>query len=652
MIRTNLTKVILLGVWSLVLPAAFTSCTDDHFDIPEESGSGGVATETLWSLLSSNPELSNFARIVEKTPYFKDEKHMIADYTFKNVLDGNNVLTLFAPDNTTFTQADVQEYEALLQSNPYDAYLRLVGNHISRNRYVASGLNPQGKPERVLFINNKKAHFDRQAKTIKDIPLTKTNISAVNGVMHIVAQPIPFSYNIYEYIRANKGYTLLNDWISRHDTLYFDADLSAVAGTDPETGEPIYVDSVYTRFNSLYYYSYQPNSVEWAMPHKGIAANIEQEDSIWAMVLPTDAAWEEAATKMRPWYNYAKAYYDMSKVDDMPKDNATSKSTMILNVSDVRQEDAIAMDIVSPLVFNVRMQRRTKEQPDFWTVETFLKNPMPKLFDTRTDTFMIDKEGSEDVRKLLFEDKQPIQVSNGLIYPVEHWNYPLTYNALNVEVKVTPYAIFQHVRYNLTDAEIKDTEHYQYMSHYEHPGINNSSDLAKKYGIVSKDGSFMSFYRASGEPQVAFKLRGSDEDHQILSGTPYEIGIVLVPDFYRNSQDPEEDPDAIKKNRLTVTVTYIENDDPIKEKTTANLKWTNPETMSTTSYIDYQGQKVDTLWMDDILTFPYSYRNLPKAYPTIKIASNRITSSLQKQGYQTRFNVDRIILRPKQSNEE
>ena len=63
MIRTNLTKVILLGVWSIVLPVAFTSCTDDHFDIPEESGPGGVATETLWSLLSSNPELSNFARI-------------------------------------------------------------------------------------------------------------------------------------------------------------------------------------------------------------------------------------------------------------------------------------------------------------------------------------------------------------------------------------------------------------------------------------------------------------------------------------------------------------------------------------------------------------------------------------------------------------
>lgn len=652
MIRTNLTKVILLGVWSIVLTGAFTSCTDDHFDIPEGSGdAGGVATETLWSLLSSNPELSNFARIVEKTPTFKDEKHMMADYTFKNVLDGNQVLTLFAPDNTTFTQADVQEYEALLQSNPYDAYLRLIGNHISRNRYVASGLNPQGKPEHLVFFNNKKANFDRQAKTIKGVPLTKTNISAVNGVMHVVAQPIPFSYNIYEYIRANKGYTHLNDWFSRHDTIYFDAEKSAVAGTNPETGEPIYVDSVYTRYNSLYEKSYQPRSEEWAMPHKGFDANIEQEDSIWAMVLPTDAAWEEAAAKIRPWYNYAAKYYDMSKVDAMKKDNATAKSVMLLEVSNALQEDAISMDIVSPLVFNVRMQPRTKEHPDFWTVESFLQYKMSKLLDTRNDTFMINKEGSEDVRKLLYEDKQPIQVSNGLIYPVEHWNYLLTYNALNMEVKASTNAIFQNVRYNLSDSEIKNTNEYQYMSHYDTYNFNNGSALAKKYGTVSKMGSFMSFYRASGEPQAAFKLTSNEEDHQILSGINYEIGIVLVPDFYRDKLDPEEDPTVIKKNRLTVTVTYIENDNPLKEKTTSSLKWTNPETMSTTSYLDYQGEKVDTFWMDDILTFPYSYRNLPKAYPTIKIASNRITKSLKDQGYQAQFNVDRIILRPKQSNE-
>ena len=161
----------------------------------------------------------------------------------------------------------------------------------------------------------------------------------------------------------------------------------------------------------------------------------------------------------------------------------------------------------------------------------------------------------------------------------------------------------------------------------------------------------MSFYTnvSSLSPQVNFKLRGNEEDAQVLSNLPYQVGIVLVPDFYRNNIDPELDPEAIKKNRLTVTITYLEEDK--KEKTTAKLKWTDPETQKTTAYVDYQGAKVDTLWLDDIITFPNSYRNLPKAYPTIKIASQRITQSLTKQGYQPRFNLDRIILRPK-SNEE
>lgn len=647
MIRTDLTKVILLGVWGLVLSVAFTSCTDDHFDISEGDGADGVATETLWTLLSNNQELSNFARIVEKTPAFKDEKHKMEGYTFKDILNGNQVLTLFAPNNEAFTQADVQEYEALLQTSPYDAFLRLVGNHLTRNRYVASGLNPQGKVERLVFLNNKKGFFDREAKTIKDIPLTEANLSATNGVLHIVEKQIPFAYNIYEYIRANKGYTHLNDWINRHDTLYFNADLSAVAGTDNETGEPIYVDSVYTRFNSLYYYSYQPNAIEWVMPHKGISANIEQEDSIWAMVLPSDAAWEEATEKMRSWYNYADVYFDMSKVDDLPKDNSTAKAGMLLDVTDDYhqktgyeiQEDAIAMDLVSPLVFNIRLQRRTVEQPDFWTIESFLKYKITKLFNTRTDTFLIDKEGSDDVRKILFEDKDPIQVSNGLIYPVDHWNYPLTYNALNVEAKVSPNAIFQNVRYNLTDSEIKDPT-YTYMSHYENFGIDNNGDLAQRYGQVSKNGTFMSFYRSSGEPQVTFKLRGTDEDHQILSNIEYEIGVVLVPDFYRNNIDPEENPDAIKKNRLKLTLTYL--DDNKHEKT------------FTSKNFDYMGAKIDTIWVESTssktITFPYSYRNLTKAYPIVNIASGRITSSLAGQGYQTRFNLDRIILRPKKSN--
>ncbi len=645
MIRTNFTKVILMGVWSMALAISLPSCTDDHFDIPEDTETTGGGTQNLWALLESNEELSNFTQIVEKTPFFKDEKHKVEGYTFKDVLSGNQVLTVFAPDNDAFTETDVQEYEELLQTSPYDAFLRLVGNHIVKNRYVASGMNPQGKAERVIFINNKKGYFDREAKTIKDVALEVSNIAATNGVLHVIGEQIPFAYNIYEYIRANKDYSHLNEWISQHDTLYFNSTSSAVAGTNPETGEPIYVDSVYTRFNSLYWYSYQPNSVEWVMPHKGLNANIEQEDSTWAMVLPTDAAWEEATEALKPYYNYVEYYYDMTLVDALLKDDPDAQKNMTLLVKDTVQEAAINMDLVSPLVFNVRMQRRTPEQTDFWTVETFLQYKMSKLFNTRADTFMIDDAGTPDPRDILFEGKDPIHVSNGLIYPVDHWNFRNMNKAYNVEVKAYPYSIFQNVRYNLTESEQK-SGNYTYMADYGSMSFNNGGIFAPKYGWVSKS-SYMTFYRNSGEPKVCFKLRDNSEDRQILSNIPYEVGVVLVPDFYRTNQDPEEYPEAVKKNRLNVTIKYLS--DSKTEKTTKLKK--ADDTGRSRTYLEYDGLTVDTIWMDETITFPCSYRNLTKAYPIITIGTERITQKMENEGYQPRFNLDRIILRPKQSNE-
>lgn len=639
MILKKFTKVILIGVWCFTT-AAFTSCVDDHFDIADDPADDGIATQTLWELISNDASLSNFAKIAAMTPAFKDEKHPIQGYTFKDVFSGQQVLTVFAPDNDAFTSADVLEYEALIKSSPYDAFLRLVGNHVTRGRYVATGMNPEGKAERIIFINNKQGIFDRVAKTIKDVPLKNANLKATNGVLHVIGEQIPFAYNIFEYIRAMKGYDKINNWISQHDTLYFNADLSAIAGTNPETGEPIYVDSVYSRSNTLYLYRYEPQSVEWVMPHKGIAANIEQEDSIWAMVLPSDAAWEEAAQTMQPWYTYANEYYDMEKEDAKILDETKATHTM-LTVSDTIQEAAISMDIVSPLVFNVRMQRRIPEQTDFWTVESFLKHKITKLFNTRTDTFIVDKNMTTDVRELLCEGKDPIEVSNGLIYPVNHWNFRKTYEALNVEVKAHRGSIFQNGRYNLTSAEQNDGKH-TYFGNYTQYSVDNTSALVQKYGIVSKNGSFLNFNRTSGRPKATFKLMGTDADQQVLSGIDYQIGIVMVPDFYISLSDPEEYPDAVKKSSLQASITYT------------NTQKGGEKTWSSKAF-DYDGERVDTIWLEDskgdVIQFPFSYRNLSKAYPYLTIESRNITQKMEREGYQRSFSIDKIILRPKNSEE-
>ena len=103
----------------------------------------------------------------------------------------------------------------------------------------------------------------------------------------------------------------------------------------------------------------------------------------------------------------------------------------------------------------------------------------------------------------------------------------------------------------------------------------------------------------------------------MLSNIEYEVGIVMVPDFYYNEVDPEDNPDVIKKNSLKATITYL--GESKKDKT-----W------STKKAFTYEGEKVDTIWMDETITFPYSYRNISKAYPIFQIQSQAITTTLAR----------------------
>ena len=100
----------------MALMVAIPACTDEHFDVQDGNTGDPLsnATLTLWQQLESKPELSKFASIVAKTPVFKDETHPIAGYTFKDVLNSNQVLTVFAPTNEAFTDAEMLEYENLL----------------------------------------------------------------------------------------------------------------------------------------------------------------------------------------------------------------------------------------------------------------------------------------------------------------------------------------------------------------------------------------------------------------------------------------------------------------------------------------------------------------------------------------------------------
>lgn len=620
---------------------AVPACTDDHFDV-QEGGSGIEAniTSTLWDEINSRDELSKFASIIEKTPYFKDEDHPVIEdtltqnyYTYAEVLSGTSTYTVFAPTNDAISDDEYAEYMRLLDgttADKYDVYLRFVGNHIVQNSYRTSA---GGEDIKIHTINGKKAEFSPTTKTLKGIGLIDTNIGAINGVLHTIGTQSDFAYNIYEYIKANGAtYGELRAWLLEHDTILFNPNASVEVGSN-ENGDPVYIDSVYYRYNLLYGYSFQPSDAnpEWMIPHKGWRASLESEDSTYAMVLPTDAAWKAAYAKLAPYYKYATAYVDKSIEDESEgknKNERLSEDTAVLKYNSLR------MDLASTLLFNVRQQPRTKDYNDYWTAEKFLSTSMPKMFNTRLDTFRV-KEAAGDVKSILFDNNtNPIKASNGILVPVNNWNFMNFEDSKDVEVKVNRSVLFNDARYNATSTL------------FEQQTYNNATSKLTTdslLGSVSDNYFYLVSYGTS-VPTIYLKLYDNENNRQVMSGIKYEVQVVMVPTFFANNKDSivTDNNAGIKKNEIRARIKYLDdvsNTGAPKEK----------ETGTSDLKAVYEGNKVDTLTLGTI-EFPYSYKNIRDSYPVISLTTN-ITTGIPKDervNYQPQFAIDKIILKAKE----
>lgn len=628
--KKSIFSIIRTGLLGAAMAVALVACEDDHFTANDGGGADANATLSLWEQLKADPELSRFRDIAEKTPYFKDEGHVVKGYTFADVLNGTQNLTVFAPTNQALTEEVYKEYLTMLQgstSDQYDVFLRLIGNHITRNRYSATGTGE----EDLVMVNGKRAVFDMSAKTFRGIQLAKANIGATNGTLHTINTVSPFAYNIYEYIKANPGrFSHLRDWLVAHDTLYFDSYRSAEGGSDAN-GNPIYVDSIYSRENTLFGMFYQKNGEEWIMSLKGLSGNIEREDSVWAMVLPTDQAWEEAWNQMKDAYDYAEIYPDKEREDQGTKDQTFGGNP------DSLRNMSLSMDLAAPLLFNARLQVETPQHQGFWTAEQFKNTPMNKLFNARIDTFTVDKNATSDVKAILMGNAEPVEVSNGLVYPVDKWSFWEPYRTKDVEVKLNSRLIFGASTNNKGAA---------IFSNFNNTGALVTDSLR---GTVSRDESttltgFMAIYGLStGAPEVYFKLLDLERRNQVLSNVPYDIYVVMVPSFYYEQAQYDSITITQLKDSCSLQIEY--NDGSVNSRGVVTPK------KSTAMRWGYDNQKVDTICISKIdypegFIFPKSYKNIDRSYPVITLKSAASSANVKAGGgYQHTFYMDRIIFR-------
>ncbi len=641
---------------------AVPSCTDswnEHYQTEDQY----TVTETLWELLENNEDLSNFRDIVEKARLYRDENHPAFTinggekeyYTFKDVLSANTPVTVWAPTNDALTPEEWQKYRDMIETDGYTLQQQLIGNHMALYRKTMSKTGTQNNSERFRLINSKLATVDFANKMFQESKVIESDIPARNGLLHILEDENRFVYNLYEYIKFSGDFTTFRNYLVERDTTYF-MEGSSIEGLPDENGNPTYVDSAYLQSNLMFSYArYNPTGADandaWMNPQKMFNSQINTEDSSYVVIIPTNDAWDEATKKLKQYYNYGEGVYPrMSKVKTEKNNTRSIKGARRAfnngkgyETVDSLQTTNIEMDIIWPLSFNINLQPQKGGKR--WTKETFIDEEGYKqceyLLTTTGDTIRDVYEVVNGVKTLvwekdsLFADCERKAMSNGYALVSNKWNYHRSFWMRDIDVDVSHNYIY-------------DKSNASMLYIYE---MNKSATAGwiDQYGRCSEQ-RYMNVAgkTASSRLDVGFRLQGCKQGDADVMSAKYDVQIVLVPMWYNtsgNKKEPDlpEEGEVYTKAKLTCTL-YGWDVDCIKK---TDMSYKKQKVLGTYS-VDYNGEKVDTFTIMTDVEFPLSYKNLDDAYPTLHIATPRLSLSEQKAGYTNSFNIDRIILKCKE----
>lgn len=650
---------------------AMPGCTDTWDDHYNSSVASSGTTLTLWDMIQKNPDYSNFAQIVQNAKYYKDNTHVVSTYTYADILAGGQVNTVWVPENSALSDAEWQKWFDMCGVNSraegdetqapsldgYNVQQQFLGNHIALWRHNIS----EPGVDTVKMINGKNIEFDKANLTFGGVALVKDqyNIPTANGVMHVIKGVAPFHYNFYEYLKYTDPQTKFGKYVVGKDTTYFFS-AASIEGLPDENGNPTYVDSVYRTSNRLFestHYLPDEGREKWQMTDNGFGARINNEDSVFIMLMPNDAAWDAAYEMLKSSHVYASTYDDKSKGDL----NAT---TAIKGLDpDSLQKMSIEMDMISPLVFNIHKQPK-RGGSEMWTVDMF-KEFKGEGCDYLLNTFGDTLRAVGDWKPSDLFNVESIDMSNGIAYEVTSWNFPKEYFTPDVEVEIEGGGIF----YNTESNKYKvgsGTKKYTFSN-------ETYRDITNLYGKVSNS----NFYHLDAPgptavPKAEFKLFGNNPNAyvpnaQVMSGK-YDIQIVVVPHWYidiANAQQIDEKFYAIidtivseyditdttfVRSKTEIDTEYVEKLAKANQyKFRTQISYCNDATKDKTSSWEtntYDGLKVDTITVAADFEFPYSYKNMRFSYPTL-IFEGQTGKKDAQEGFVYDFVIDKIILKRK-----
>lgn len=385
----NIIKTASLYV-ALFASCMMYSCKDEwneHYDRNQS-----LPEQNLYELIKENSALSKFARLVEISGY---DSLLVATQTF----------TVWAPSDEALAAVDETDAEQVRL---------LVSNHIARFNH--STAEPDSKV--IRMINGKVYYYSHQeGLAFGGSNLIAKDQLAKNGILHTIDKQIVYAHNILEYLTTQSNTTKISSFISKY-----------LEEIQEEQG----YDTITTRYNPL---------LEDKLYGLG---NIAAEDSVFTMIVPTDAAWDAAYRRISPYFNVYNA-------DAVLADSIRKVQTSLAIINDLIYRESI---------------------------------DNPAEYNTLTST-----SGSviTDVNSL-FEGTDRVNASNGFIYladeirydNIETWNKPIVVECEEQEGRVTGSYTSIYTRTVGADSPIEDISGDRYI---EVQPTNTSAQPAVVFSI-------------------------------------------------------------------------------------------------------------------------------------------------------------------------
>lgn len=271
----RISKTILSMLAAGTLVCACNDAWNEHY-----RGDGiGEGETTLLQMVEQNPELSDFAKLLHATHLYNNLHS--TPVTYAKLLDSDQSLTVWAPVNGSF---NVDSLLQLCETAQGDSIVgqHFVGNHIAHNLY-----NMNGKTEdRVKMLNGKVMPLSPLALSSATVKEGQQNLPACNGLLNVVAQSAPYSFNLYEGLTSLPEYAHIGQFLKGFELNELDEEQSVVASI--EDGQKVYSDSVMRQDNILF------RTLDY----------INSEDSAFTMLVPSAEIWNPIFEEARPYFDY------------------------------------------------------------------------------------------------------------------------------------------------------------------------------------------------------------------------------------------------------------------------------------------------------------------------------------------------------------